>query len=90
MHGAKSRIKLVVAGRTRRECCGGVLNLALVKQLLGEDFRYAVLDDVVMSVDSSHRRRFAELLKTEFPNVQFVITTHDEVWGPGRCAQPDW
>ena len=39
-----------------------------------------MLDDVVMSVDSSHRRRFAELLKTEFPNVQFVITTHDEVW----------
>lgn len=59
---------------------GICLYLALVKQLLGDDFRYAVLDDVVMSVDSSHRRRFAELLKFEFPNVQFVITTHDEVW----------
>lgn len=59
---------------------GICLYLALVKQLLGVDFRYAVLDDVVMSVDASHRRRFAELLKSEFPNVQFVITTHDEVW----------
>ena len=59
---------------------GICLYLALVKQLLGDNFRYAVLDDVVMSVDSSHRRRFAELLKKEFPNVQFVITTHDEVW----------
>jgi len=59
---------------------GVCLYLALVKQLLGPKFRYAVLDDVVMSVDASHRRRFAELLQGEFPDVQFVITTHDEVW----------
>lgn len=59
---------------------GVCLYLALVKQLLGTNFRYAVLDDVVMSVDANHRRQFCELLKTEFPNVQFIITTHDEVW----------
>ena len=59
---------------------GVCLYLALVKQLLGPKFRYAVLDDVVMSVDASHRRRFAELLQAEFPQVQFIITTHDEVW----------
>jgi RecF/RecN/SMC N terminal domain len=59
---------------------GVCLYLALVKQLLGPNFKYAVLDDVVMSVDSNHRRRFAELLKTEFASVQFIITTHDEVW----------
>lgn len=59
---------------------GVCLYLALVKQLLGPKFRYAVLDDVVMSVDASHRRRFAELLQSEFPEVQFIITTHDEVW----------
>jgi hypothetical protein len=59
---------------------GVCLYLALVKQLLGEGFRYAVLDDVVMSVDVNHRRQFCELLKTEFPDVQFIITTHDVVW----------
>lgn len=59
---------------------GVCLYLALVKQLLGEKFKYAVLDDVVMSVDSNHRRRFAELLNYEFTDVQFIITTHDEVW----------
>lgn len=59
---------------------GVCLYLALVKQLLGPNLRYAVLDDVVMSVDSNHRRRIAELLKTEFARVQFIITTHDEVW----------
>ena len=59
---------------------GVCLYLALVEQLLGNDFRFAVLDDVVMSVDSSHRRQFCKLLKDQFPEVQFVITTHDEVW----------
>jgi RecF/RecN/SMC N terminal domain len=59
---------------------GVCLYLALIKHLLGDDFRLAVLDDVVMSVDVNHRRQFCELLKAEFPNVQFIITTHDEVW----------
>jgi len=59
---------------------GVCLYLALVKQLLADDFRFAVLDDVVMSVDSHHRRQFCRLLKDTFPDVQFIITTHDEVW----------
>ena len=59
---------------------GVCLYLALVKQLLGSNFRFAVLDDVVMSVDRNHRRQFCKLLKEAFPNVQFIITTHDEVW----------
>lgn len=59
---------------------GVCLYLALVKQLLGEDFRYSILDDVVMSVDVNHRKQFCRLLKQEFPDVQFIITTHDSVW----------
>lgn len=59
---------------------GVCLYLALVEKLLGSAFRFAVLDDVVMSVDSNHRRQFCELLKSEFPDVQFIITTHDEIW----------
>jgi recombinational DNA repair ATPase RecF len=59
---------------------GVCLYLALEKQILGEEFRFAVLDDVVMSVDSHHRRQFCRLLKDTFPNVQFIMTTHDEVW----------
>lgn len=59
---------------------GICLYLALVEQLLGDEFRFAVLDDVVMSVDSSHRRQFCKLLKDRFPDVQFIITTHDPIW----------
>jgi hypothetical protein len=59
---------------------GVCLYLALVKRALAKDLSLVVLDDVVMSVDVGHRRRFCDLLKQEFPQVQFVITTHDEVW----------
>jgi energy-coupling factor transporter ATP-binding protein EcfA2 len=59
---------------------GVCLYLALLEQLLQADFRLAILDDVVTSVDVNHRRQFCKLLKEAFPNVQFIITTHDEVW----------
>lgn len=54
--------------------------LALMRRVMGADFILAVLDDVVMSVDSQHRKLFCKLLKTHFPSTQFIITTHDEVW----------
>ena len=59
---------------------GVCLYLALMKRLLGERFTFALLDDVVMSVDVDHRRQFCKLLKELFPNTQFVITTHDRLW----------
>lgn len=59
---------------------GVCLYLALMKRVLGKRFSFAVLDDVVMSVDSQHRKQFCKLLKTQFPDTQFVITTHDQVW----------
>jgi hypothetical protein len=59
---------------------GVCLYLALITQLLQDNFRFAVLDDVVTSVDTNHRRQFCNLLKNVFPDVQFIITTHDDVW----------
>ena len=59
---------------------GVCLYLALMKRLLGDRFRFAVLDDVVMSVDRGHRKDFCRLLKAHFPETQFIITTHDKVW----------
>lgn len=59
---------------------GVCLYLALMKRLFGERFTFALLDDVVMSVDSGHRYQFCKLLKTYFPNTQFIITTHDRLW----------
>ncbi len=59
---------------------GVCLYLALMRRVLDKDFTFAVLDDVVSSVDSEHRKQFCKLLKTKFSNTQFIITTHDQVW----------
>ena len=59
---------------------GLCLYLALMKHTLGDNFTFTVLDDVLMSVDTGHRREVCRLLKTKFPNTQFVLTTHDRVW----------
>ncbi len=59
---------------------GVCLYLALMKRLFGDRFTVALLDDVVMSVDSGHRYQFCKLLKTYFPDTQFIITTHDRLW----------
>lgn len=65
---------------------GVCLYLALMKRLYGADFTIALLDDVVMSVDADHRRQFCKLLKTHFPNTQFIITTHDRLWARQMSA----
>ena len=59
---------------------GVCLYLALMKRLFGKRFTFALLDDVVMSVDAGHRYQFCKLLKVYFPDTQFVITTHDRLW----------
>lgn len=59
---------------------GLCLYLALMKHTLGDNFTFAVLDDVLMSVDTGHRREVCRLLKTKFPNTQLILTTHDRVW----------
>jgi recombinational DNA repair ATPase RecF len=59
---------------------GVCLYLALMKRLFGKRFTFALLDDVVMSVDTGHRYEFCKLLKTHFSETQFVITTHDRLW----------
>src|SRR5579871_2178731 len=63
-----------------QDSMGLCLYLALMKHLLGDGFTFAVLDDVLMSVDSGHRREVCRLLKERFPDTQFIFTTHDPIW----------
>jgi DNA-binding transcriptional regulator YiaG len=63
-----------------QDSMGLCLYLALMSHLLGEKFRFAVLDDVLMSIDQGHRREVCALLKAKFPQTQFVLTTHDRIW----------
>lgn len=59
---------------------GLCLYLALMRYVLGDEFRIAVLDDVLMSIDSGHRRQVCRMLKQQFPATQFILTTHDPIW----------
>jgi predicted ATPase len=63
-----------------QDSMGLCLYLALMRHLQGAGFTLAVLDDVLMSVDAGHRREVCALLKKEFPNTQFIMTTHDPIW----------
>lgn len=63
-----------------QDSMGICLFLALAEHLNSEHVGLVVLDDVVMSVDSGHRRSFCAMLVKHFPTVQFIITTHDTTW----------
>ncbi|MCJ7632095.1 chromosome segregation protein SMC, partial [Candidatus Bathyarchaeota archaeon] len=46
-----------------------------------------ILDDVIMSIDITHRRAVCQLLKRVFPDKQFIITTHDTTWAKQLKAE---
>src|SRR3546814_12276782 len=59
---------------------GLCLYLALMSHLLGKGFTFAVLDDVLMSVDKGHRREVCAMLKSRFPDTPFILKTPADVW----------
>jgi recombinational DNA repair ATPase RecF len=63
-----------------QDSMGLCLYLALSKRLSDGIMALTILDDVVMSIDSEHRRDLCKLLKSHFPDQQFFITTHDRTW----------
>jgi energy-coupling factor transporter ATP-binding protein EcfA2 len=63
-----------------QDSMGLCLYLALTERLGKGKFDLLILDDVVMSVDSDHRRELCRVLNQEFPGRQFLITTHDRNW----------
>jgi len=63
-----------------QDSMGICLYLALSERLNQGLIDLTILDDVVMSVDAGHRRQICHLLATEFPERQFLITTHDRTW----------
>jgi AAA15 family ATPase/GTPase len=53
--------------------------LAFVKHF-NKDFPLIILDDVIFSIDATHRNRVSDLIYKEFADYQFLITTHDYMW----------
>ena len=63
-----------------QDSMGVCLFLALNEELVKGSLGLLILDDVMMSVDSGHRKDVCRLLAEQFSECQFVITTHDRTW----------
>ena len=63
-----------------QDSMGLCLYLALNKKISEGKVKLVILDDVVMSIDSGHRRNVCKLLNEHFPGQQFIITTHNRTW----------
>jgi len=62
-----------------QDSLGLCIFLAFAKKF-NQDCNLLILDDVVSTIDSSHREFIGKLLKTKFSDFQHIITTHDEIW----------
>lgn len=60
-------------------CFGLSFFLASVKAFNKEN-EFVVLDDVISSFDSTHRKKFADLIIEKFSDYQFIILTHERDW----------
>lgn len=60
-------------------CFGLSFFLASVEAFNKEN-KFIVLDDVISSFDSTHRKRFAELLFEKFNDYQIILLTHEKEW----------
>ena len=63
-----------------QDSMGLCLYLALYKKISEGKVKCVILDDVVMSIDASHRKNICKLLKKYFDDIQFIITTHNRTW----------
>ncbi|MEI6866578.1 hypothetical protein [Flavicella sp.] len=60
-------------------CFGLSFFLASVKAFNNTN-KFIVLDDVISSFDSTHRKRFAELIFEKFSKHQIILLTHERDW----------
>jgi len=63
-----------------QDSMGLCLFFALNGYLVKDAIKVVVLDDVIMSIDRTHRRAICRLLKEVLPDRQYIITTHDNAW----------
>jgi len=79
-YGRGEHLPQALHSEGHQDSMGLCLYLALTERLAAGYLDLVVLDDVVTSIDAGHRRAICTLLRSNFPNRQFLITTHDEHW----------
>lgn len=63
-----------------QDTMGLCLYLALHHELASDSIGFMSLDDVISSIDASHRRGVVDLLSRRSDSVQLFLTTHDNVF----------
>lgn len=78
-HGEEISPPLKILSEAHLNSLGICLFLASAKYFNKEN-GFLVLDDVVTSFDTGHRRPLARLMGEKFTDAQFLLFTHDELW----------
>lgn len=60
-------------------CLGLAIFLTSVEAFNNRN-KFVVLDDVISSFDSEHRKRFADLIVEEYSDYQVILLTHERAW----------
>lgn len=78
-HGTPTHPPQKYLSESHLNSLGVVLFLANAR-IFNKEAKFLVLDDIVTSFDTRHRRRLLRLLKDEFSDWQIIILTHESVW----------
>tara|TARA_R100000935_G_scaffold5147_1_gene11886 strand:- start:328 stop:1902 length:1575 start_codon:yes stop_codon:yes gene_type:complete len=78
-HGKPTQPPRKYLSESHLNSLGVVLFLANAR-IFNKHAKFHVLDDIVTSFDTSHRRRLLRLLRDEFSEWQIIILTHENVW----------
>lgn len=60
--------------------CFGISFFLASVEAFNDVNEFIILDDVISSFDSNHRKRFADLLFEKFSKYQIILLTHEEEW----------
>ena len=78
-HGEEISSPMKILSEAHLNSLGICLFLASAKHF-NKTTGFLVLDDVVTSFDTGHRRPLARLMSEKFSDSQFLLFTHDELW----------
>jgi hypothetical protein len=60
--------------------CFGISFFLASVVAFNKENKFLILDDVISSFDTNHRKKFADLLFEKFADYQIVLLTHEEQW----------
>jgi hypothetical protein len=60
--------------------CFGISFFLASVVAFNKENKFLILDDIISSFDTSHRKKFADLLFEKFADYQIVLLTHEEQW----------